>query len=47
MTLDLAKYAKQSGKSELEIAKSILIFLAVKAEVYEIPQHITLEVRQG
>ena len=42
MNIDLAELSKESGKSEVEIAKTITRVLAVKAEVYEIAQVVIL-----
>ena len=39
-TIDLAELSKYNGKTEVENAKMITKILAIKAEVYGIPQKI-------
>lgn len=40
--IKLKELAEKSGKSEVEIAKTIITLLIIKAEVYDIPQHVVL-----
>lgn len=44
--INLAELSKKTGKSEVEIAKSICVLLALKAEVYDIPQKVIFGSRQ-
>lgn len=46
MNIDLQTIARQTGRTEAEIAKSIIKVLSIKAEVYGIPQRIQLRVRK-
>lgn len=38
--ISLSELSKYNGESELANAKTIVLFLAMKAEVYDIPQTI-------
>lgn len=40
--IDLAELSKYNGKSEVENAKMIILFLKQKAEAYGIPQTVRL-----
>ena len=42
-TINLGELSKYNGLSEFENMKAILEILSVKAEVYDIPQRVSLE----
>ncbi len=45
--INLRELSIKSGKSELELAKSIIILLAIKAEVTKIPQRVVCHFPKG
>ena len=45
--IDMEALSKHSGKSEFELAKTILTVLAIKADVTGITQHVRMSVKKG
>ena len=45
MDIDMAKWSKQAGVSEVELAKAINTLLIAKAALYGIPQKVVLYVK--
>lgn len=43
--INLKEASKKTGVSEVEIAKKIVEFLSIKADVYGIPQHLEMTCR--
>lgn len=46
MNIDLGKLSKESGKSEAELAKTIITLLAYKARIFRKPQKIVLGIKK-
>ena len=42
MNINLGELSKKTGKSEVELAKTIISFLTLKAAVYQQPQRVIL-----
>jgi len=47
MRINLGKLSKQTGRTEVELAKTILTLLNIKANVYGIPQKVIMSVEKG
>lgn len=45
MNIDLGKLSKETGKSEAELAKTIITLLAYKAMIFRKPQKIVLAMK--